>query len=65
MSNEKHTTKDVRKTPLKPAVNDDDALEAPVKKPVRLVSFEIEETDGGGDPYNHTGSFCVPEFDGD
>ena len=63
MSNEEITTKDPWKTPFTQAVNDDDAAEQAQKKPVKVVSFEIEDTDDGGDPYNHTGSFCVPEFD--
>ena len=40
---------------------------ADAKKPtkdVKLVSLEIDENDDfGGDPYNHTVSFWVPEFD--
>ena len=65
MSNEKTTTKDVWKTPFNPAADDDDVAKKPAKKPLKVVSFEIAESDGGGDPYNHTGSFCVPEFDED
>jgi hypothetical protein len=62
MSNDKTTTKDPWETARNPAVNDDDASKQALRKPVRVVSFEIEETDEGGDPYNHTGSFCVPEI---
>jgi hypothetical protein len=62
MSNDEITAKDVLKTPFNPAVKDDAATKAD-KKPVKVVSFEIEESDVGGDPYNHTGSFCIPEFD--
>ena len=65
MSNEETTTKDPWKIPFTPAVNDDDAVEQAQKKPVKVVSFEIEDSDDGGDPYNHTGSFCVPEFEDD
>jgi hypothetical protein len=65
MSNDENTTKDVWKTPFNPAVNDDKAAVKPVKKPVKVVAFEIEEADVGGDPYNHTGSFCIPEFEDD
>ena len=64
MSNDQNTTKDVLKTPFNPAVSDEAATKAD-KKPVKVVSFEIEETDVGGDPYNRTGSFCVPDFDDD
>lgn len=63
MSNERTTTKDVWKTPSNPPVENEAVAEAVAKKPVKVVSFEIEETDGGGDPYNHTGSFCVPGFE--
>ncbi len=65
MSNDKTTTRDPWKTPFNPAINEDDAPEVARKKPVKVVSFEIEETDDGGDPYNHTGSFCVPDFEED
>lgn len=31
---------------------------------VKIVSLEIDETDDfGTDPYNRTGSFCVPDFE--
>lgn len=31
---------------------------------VQVVSLEIEEADDfGTDPYNRTGSFCVPDFE--
>ena len=33
------------------------------KRPVLILSLEIDENDDpGGDPYNHTGSFCLPKF---
>ena len=36
------------------------------RKNVKVLSLEIDENDDlGGDPYNHTGSFCVPEFSDD
>ena len=63
MSNDKSTTKDLWKTPFNPAVDNEDVAKSAAKKPVKVVSFEIEDSDSGGDPYNHTGSFCVPEFD--
>lgn len=65
MTNDKDTMKDVWKTPFNPAVNDGDAVPKPGKKPVKVIAFEIEDSDAGGDPYNHTGSFCVPDFDED
>ena len=63
MSNPKTPTKDVWKTPFNQAVTADDVATTPPKKPVKVVALEIEESDLGGDPYNHTGSFCVPEFE--
>jgi len=56
-----------------PASNDPVAAARPTtadaKKPlkdIKLVSFELDENDDfGGDPYNHTGSFCVPKFSDD
>lgn len=31
---------------------------------VKIVSLEIDEADDfGTDPYNRTGSFCVPDFE--
>ena len=65
MSNRKTPTKDVWRTPFNPAVTDEDVEAPPPKKPVKVVALEIEESDLGGDPYNHTGSFCVPEFEED
>ena len=33
------------------------------RKDIKVVSLEIDENDDpGGDPYNHTGSFCLPKF---
>jgi len=33
-------------------------------KDVKVISLSIDENDDfGGDPYNHTGSHCVLEFD--
>ena len=37
-----------------------------LKKPGedKVESLSIDDSDDfGGDPYNHTGSFCVPKFD--
>lgn len=48
MSKDKHTTNDEQKKP----VEDE-----------KVVSLEIADDDAGSDPYNCTGSFCVPEFD--
>ena len=65
MSNDKTTAREPWKTAFNPAVNDEDASGQAGKKPVQVVSLEIDESDGGSDPYNHTGSFCVPEFEKD
>ena len=48
----------------------EDVNEAPgASKPtkdVKVMSLEIAEADDfGTDPYNRTGSFCVPDFDND
>jgi hypothetical protein len=29
---------------------------------VRVLSLQIEEEDVGGDPYNRTGHFCLPDI---
>ena len=35
-------------------------------KDVKVIALSIDENDDfGGDPYNHTGSHCVLEFDED
>ena len=62
MSNDKTQPKDVWKTPFNPVVEDEQVVLTAAKKPVKVVAFEIEESDGGGDPYNHTGSYAVPDF---
>lgn len=44
----------------------DDTMPPGAKKPVSFLSLEIDENDDfGADPYNHTGSFCVPKFGDD
>ena len=50
-----------------PPVERDEAGELRgAKKPVEILSLSIDDSDDrGGDPYNHTGSFCVPDFDKD
>lgn len=63
MSNEKTT---VDATPATPASRGQASLaeSAKAKKDVKVVSLSIDENDDfGGDPYNHTGSHCVLEFD--
>lgn len=65
MSNEKSFISEPHAGPASNADEIDTAL-AGARKPVAVVAFEIDDTDDpGGDPYNHTGSFCVPEFSDD
>ena len=55
-----------RKTLIHDSVEDDSEVlgeNKPVQD-VAVVSLEIDETgDFGTDPYNRTGSFCVPDFE--
>lgn len=63
MSNEKATADT---TPVTPAVRGKASVadSSKPKKDVKVVSLSIDENDDfGGDPYNHTGSHCVLEFD--
>ena len=61
MSNEKTTRSVQRETPIAPAL-DRDGKPAGEKKPAEVVSLAIEDSDGGGDPYNHAGSHAIPDF---
>ena len=65
MSNEKTTVDSV---PVAPAVRGRAAVaetSRPVKE-VKVIGLSIDENDDfGGDPYNHTGSHCVLDFDED
>lgn len=66
MSNEKTPIRTDREEPLLPKLDDDGNPVGETKptKPAKVVALTIDENDDfGGDPYNHTGSFCVPEFD--
>lgn len=63
MTNEK--TK-VDSVPVVPAVRGQASVAESSKpaKDVKVISLSIDENDDfGGDPYNHTGSHCVLEFD--
>lgn len=65
MSNEKST---LESTPATPAVRGQASVanSSKPKKDVKVVSLSIDENDDfGGDPYNHTGSHCVLEFEDD
>ena len=62
MLNDKSTIESDKKAP--DALKNDGGRIAGEKKPATVVSLAIDENDDlGGDPYNHTGSFCVPDFD--
>jgi protein-disulfide isomerase len=63
MSNEKTTVESV---PVAPAVRGQATVadSSKPRKDAKVVSLSIDENDDfGGDPYNHTGSHCVLEFD--
>jgi len=63
MSNEKTTVDSV---PVTPAVHGQAAVAETSKpaKDVKVIGLSIDENDDfGGDPYNHTGSHCVLDFD--
>jgi len=63
MTNEKTTVDSV---PVVPAVRGQASVAESSKsaKGVKVISLSIDENDDfGGDPYNHTGSHCVLEFD--
>ncbi len=62
MLSDKTTIGTDEKAPAAPKDADDKVTGE--KKAVKVVSLSIDENDDfGGDPYNHTGSFCVPDFD--
>lgn len=49
-------------------IEDDDAVLGDGKplEDVKVVSLEIAESDDfGADPYNRTGTYCVPDFEED
>ena len=63
MTNDKKTAESV---PVVPAVRGQASVAESSKsaKGVKVISLSIDENDDfGGDPYNHTGSHCVLEFD--
>ena len=63
MTNEKTT---VDSSPMAPAVRGQASVAESSKpaKDVKVIALSIDENDDfGGDPYNHTGSHCVLEFD--
>jgi hypothetical protein len=65
MTNDKTT---VNSVPVVPAVRGQAAVAESSKpvKDVKVIALSIDENDDfGGDPYNHTGSHCVLDFDED
>ncbi len=64
MTNDKDTYRDPWKTPFNPAP-EQEAPAAPTRRRAQLLALEIQDADDGGDPYNHTGSFAVPDFERD
>ena len=65
MSNEKITNSPASNDPVS-GLHTTVAVAKKSLKEVKVVSLEIDDNDDfGGDPYNHTGSFCVPKFDKD
>ena len=65
MTNDKPTAEILRAAYPGQAPAADETLPG-AKKGVKVMSLELDENDDlGGDPYNHTGSFCVPEFSDD
>ena len=66
MTNEKREKSRAANDPYVPVVHrHDEAVKAKKSlEDIRIESLSIDENDdSGGDPYNHTGSFCVPRFD--
>lgn len=55
-----------RKTLIHDTVEDDTEVPGETKpvQEVSVVSLEIDDADNfGTDPYNRTGSFCIPDFE--
>lgn len=61
MSKQKAAISDARELPAKSAPRGKSVVKG--AQAPELVAFEIDDSDFGGDPYNHTGSFCVLKFD--
>lgn len=65
MTNDKPTTATAQTAGPARAPASDNTLPGE-KKDVKVLSLSIDENDDpGSDPYNRTGSFCVPEFQDD
>lgn len=62
MSKQKTTISDAGKMPTMPAVRDNGVVAGAKPREPELVALEIDDSDSGSDPYNHTGSHCVLKF---
>ena len=65
MSKQKITNSDALKTPLAAGVPARSIAKSAKAPEPEVVALEIDDGDFGGDPYNHTGSFCALDFDKD
>jgi len=65
MSKQKITNSDVLKMPVAAGLTDRSIAKSRKAPEPEVVALELDESDFGGDPYNHTGSFCALNFDKD
>jgi len=65
MSKQKITISDTSQMLVPPAVRASANVAGARALEPEVVALEIDDDDFGGDPYNHTGSFCAPKFDTD
>ena len=66
MSNERIANTEAANDPHGPVADDREKAVKPEKPSddAKLESLSVDDSDNfGGDPYNHTGSYCVPKFD--
>lgn len=62
MSNDKMTNSKPEKSRVRPAVRGYGVVAGAKPPAPDVVNLEIDESDSGSDPYNHTGSHCVLDF---
>lgn len=65
MSKQKITNSDGLKTPVAAGMPAGSIAKSTKTPEPEVVALELDDSDFGGDPYNHTGSFCVLKFDTD
>jgi hypothetical protein len=65
MSKQKTTIGDAKKRPVTSIVRGNGVVAGARAPEPEVVALELDDSDFGGDPYNHTGSFCVLKFDKD